>query len=174
MNVLRLICCEFAGSTCHVCAFKYINFIIKGLKSVYGMQKLDIRLSNASLCFWSTTVFPWIYIYWNQFENDMLTDINKAFTIATIFFKWNGFGFYNSQFLTSKKENSNKSCRRCNELQSKKNCTSFCTETLSLWLLIQYPQWFLIIKHNQHECLSYIIVLRGRVGLRFCMPPRYR
>jgi hypothetical protein len=87
MNVLRVICCEFAGSTCHVCAFKYINFIIKGLKSVYGMQKLDIRLSSASLCFWSTTVFPWIYIYWNQFENDMLTDINKAFTIATIFFK---------------------------------------------------------------------------------------
>jgi hypothetical protein len=50
MNVLRVICCEFAGSTCHVCAFKYINFIIKGLKSVYGMQKLDIGLSNASLC----------------------------------------------------------------------------------------------------------------------------
>lgn len=55
------------------------------------MHQLDIGLSNASLCTWSTTVFPWIYMYWNQFENDMLTDINKAFTIATIVFKMKWF-----------------------------------------------------------------------------------
>ena len=58
---------------------------------MHGIEQLDIGLSNGSLDSWSTTVFPWIYMYWNQFDIDMLTDINKAFTIATIFFKMKWF-----------------------------------------------------------------------------------
>jgi hypothetical protein len=35
---------------------------VKGLKYVYGIEQLDIGLSNASLASWSTIVFPWIPI----------------------------------------------------------------------------------------------------------------
>ena len=38
-------------------------FIIKGLKSVYGIRQLNICFSNASLAYRSTTVLSWIPIY---------------------------------------------------------------------------------------------------------------
>ena len=40
-----------------------IYVIIKGLKSVYGIEQLDTGLPNAYLASRSTTMFPWIYIW---------------------------------------------------------------------------------------------------------------
>jgi len=61
-NVFRVICNEFAGRSCFVSVLKYF-FTIKGLKSVYGIEQLDIGLFNASLASWSTTVLSWIPIW---------------------------------------------------------------------------------------------------------------
>jgi len=44
-NVFRVMCYEFAGPSCLASALKYF-VTIKGLKSVYGIEQLNIGLSN--------------------------------------------------------------------------------------------------------------------------------
>ena len=93
-----------------------IYFIIKGLKSLYGIEPLNTGSSYASLSSWSTTAFPWIPIWLGIYVKMTYLSIATRFLKFQLFLKWKGFEFYNSQFTLF---------RRDNELQSKTFCISF-------------------------------------------------
>jgi hypothetical protein len=84
-------------------------FIIKGLKSVYGIRQLNICFSNASLAYRSTTVLSWIPIY-NQESMWKWHVYQKATSFLFLFqqhciFKIKGLEFWGSQLPMGKKGN---------------------------------------------------------------------
>ena len=109
-----------------------IHFTMKGLKSAYGIEQLDIGSINASLASWSTTVFPWVPIWPGIYVKMTCLPIETSFYKLQPFLNERALSFKTLSCQQARKriwtDHEITLIRRCNELQSRKYCISFCTE----------------------------------------------